>query len=77
MKLKPTLSILTAALLLTACSWPTKPSTESNPLVISSCPVLTPLASDTMGGLLDKLVEVSGQYYECREAALGGKKPAK
>lgn len=30
-----------------------------------------------MGGLLDKLVEVSGQYYECREAALGGKKPAK
>lgn len=29
------------------------------------------LANDTMGALLDKLVEVAGIYNECRAAALG------
>lgn len=29
-----------------------------------------PLASDAMGELLDELVEVAGQYHECRAAAL-------
>jgi hypothetical protein len=28
------------------------------------------MRSDTMGALLDKLVEVAGQYNECRAAAL-------
>ena len=29
------------------------------------------LVNDTMGALLDKLVEVAGIYNECRAAALG------
>lgn len=38
--------------------------------MVASCPELTPLEDDTMGGLLGKLVEVSGTYNECRAAAL-------
>lgn len=43
-------------------------------LVIASCPKLTPLADDSFGATVDKLAEVAGQYYTCREAALAGKK---
>ena len=48
-----------------------------SPLVIASCPELTPLTDNTFGATTNKLVEVAGQYYECREAALAGKKSVK
>ena len=56
---------------LTACSLPIKPSTPPGPslLVVASCPKLTPLTDDTFGGVVAKLTEVAGLYYECRAAA--------
>lgn len=79
MKFKPTLSTLIAASLLLGCSLPIKPSQDGkpSPLVVSSCPVLTPLSDDSMGALLAKLVEVSNTYRDCREAALAGQPIAK
>lgn len=44
--------------------------------MVASCPVLTPLADDTFGATTLKLVEVAGQYNECRAAALAGKPAA-
>lgn len=44
-------------------------SLEPDPLVVSACPALTPLSDPTFGGTTAKLVEVAGQYRECRCAA--------
>jgi hypothetical protein len=35
-----------------------------------SCPPLTPLTDDSFGATTLKLIEVAGQYRQCREAAL-------
>lgn len=67
--MKRTLSTLIVVSTLSACSWPIKPSPEPSPLVVSNCPKLTPLESDSFGAVVKKLAEVSGQYYECRAAA--------
>ena len=40
------------------------------PLATASCPPLTPMVGNTMGDVVGKLVEVSGQYNECRAAVL-------
>lgn len=42
---------------------------EPPPLVIASCPKLSPLADDSFGATTAKLVEVAGIYYQCRAAA--------
>lgn len=39
-----------------------------------SCPELTPLNDDSFGATTLKLIEVSGIYYRCREAALSAPK---
>jgi hypothetical protein len=41
-----------------------------SPLVVASCPELTPLGDDTFGATTSKLVEVANYYRDCREAAL-------
>jgi hypothetical protein len=66
---------LIASCLLSACASPTMPyGAGPSPLVVASCPELTPMADGAdMGTMLDKLTEVAGTYYVCREAALGGK----
>jgi hypothetical protein len=59
--------------MLSACSTThsiTKPG--PSPLVIASCPMLTELSDDSFGAVAKKLVEVAGQYYTCRQAALAG-----
>jgi hypothetical protein len=38
--------------------------------VLVSCPELAPLADDSMGALLAKVVELGNTYRECRAAAL-------
>ena len=68
--MKYAMSTVIASCLLMGCSWPIKPSTpDPKPLPVASCPVLTPLQSDTMAAVTLKLVEVSGIYYQCRAAA--------
>lgn len=37
---------------------------------MASCPSLTPLADDSFGATAAKLVQVAGQYHQCRAAAL-------
>lgn len=75
MKLWKSLSIVSAAILLTGCAALTPPSkTGPSPLVIASCPELTPLSNDTFGATALKLIEVAGQYYKCRAAALQNEK---
>lgn len=78
MRYARTLSTLGAASLLSACASPTRPLPASgpSPLVIVSCPELSPLTDSAMGALLSKLVEVANQYRECRAAALAEKPPA-
>jgi hypothetical protein len=61
--------MLSATILLQGCASPTTRSPAVNPLVIASCPPLTPLTDDTFGATTSKLVEVSGIYYQCRAAA--------
>jgi hypothetical protein len=46
--------------------------TGPSPLVIASCPKLTPLTDGSFGSTARKLVEVAEQYYACRRAALAG-----
>ena len=72
MKYEPTRSIptLLALTLITGCSASTKPLLHPDPLVIASCPDLTPLSDKSFGATTEKLVEVAGIYYECRAAAL-------
>lgn len=65
-------SLITAAvcILLTACTHSTQRSkTGPSPLVIASCPKLTPLNDNTFGATTLKLANVVHQYYECRRAA--------
>jgi len=38
--------------------------------VIAHCPPLTPLTDASFGATTAKLVEVAGQYNQCRAAAL-------
>jgi hypothetical protein len=69
----PVKSLCTAivAILLTGCASSIKPSpTPKNPLLVASCPPLTPLTDDSFGATTLKLVEVAGLYHRCREAAL-------
>lgn len=55
---------------ISGCSFLTKPSNPGpSPLVVASCPPLTPLQDDSFGAVTSKLVEVSGIYYGCRAAA--------
>ena len=49
------------------------PASGPSPLVLASCPELTPLADSTFGATTEKLLQVAGQYRECREAALGSR----
>ena len=65
------LFIVANSLIIAGCSWPIKPSTPPgpSPLVVASCPKLTPLTDDTFGGVVAKLTEVAGTYYGCRAAA--------
>lgn len=76
MKSRRTLCTVIAACLLPACSLPMRPSPDSqpSPLVVSSCPAPVPLADDSMGALLAKVVELGNTYRECRAAALAGAK---
>lgn len=68
------LSIAAISILLTACatSIPRSPDGLPSPLVVGSCPRLTELSDPSFGATVLKLVEVAGQYNECREAALAG-----
>lgn len=69
--MKPALSACTliAATLLTGCASSMPPSPEPSALVVASCPKLTPLADDSFATTTEKLVQVAGQYRECRAAA--------
>lgn len=63
-----------AAMTLTACATSTQPSPEKpgpSPLVVASCPKLTPLLGPTFAETTLKLIEIAGLYRECRAAALG------
>lgn len=63
------IGIVVTILLLTGCS--TAPlQTPPSPLVVVSCPPLTPLSDDSFGATTMKLVEVAQQYNKCRKAAL-------
>ena len=42
----------------------------SEPFITAHCPPLTPLAGASFGDTTVKLIEVAGQYHECRCAAL-------
>lgn len=70
------LYIVIAATLTTLCGCSTTRSQESgvSPLVVASCPELTPLIDNTFGATVSKLAEVAGIYNECRQAALAEKK---
>jgi hypothetical protein len=48
------------------------PPPPAAPLVVASCPELTPLAGDSFGATTIKLLEVVGMYWQCRAAALAG-----
>lgn len=75
MKSWSVLCIATASILLTSCSASTLPSrvNRQSPLVEASCPPLAPLTDSSFGATTLKLIEVAGQYRECREAALGSR----
>lgn len=45
-----------------------------NPVIVASCPQLTPPSDDTFGATTYSLTTTVGQYRECRAACLGGKK---
>lgn len=60
-------------LTLTGCATSTPRSPEPpspSPLVVASCPELAPLTDPSFGATTLKLIEVAGQYRECRAAAL-------
>lgn len=65
-------AILSAAIVLSSCSgsMPRSPAGPS-PLVVASCPPLTPLIDASFGATTTKLLEVVGIYRECRAAAIG------
>jgi len=43
---------------------------KPEPLVVVTCAVPTPPADDSFGATTDKLVEVVGQYKQCRAACM-------
>lgn len=60
-------ALLLLPLLLVGCQ--TAPTTDEPPIpanLLVPCPDLTPLADDQAGTVLEKLVEISGQYYACQ-----------
>ena len=61
------LPVMCALLMLTACATSTPPSVS--PLILASCPPLTPLDDPSFGATTRKLVENAGIYYRCRTAA--------
>lgn len=65
------LFMLIAAIALTACA-PLTPRCPERPsaLTLASCPELSLLHDDSFGATAAKLVEVAGQYHQCRAAAL-------
>lgn len=69
MNFKPVWSTGIACILLTACGSSTRPLQHPEPLVIASCPELTPLSDNTFGATTAKVVEIAGIYYQCRAAA--------
>ena len=74
-RLKPSLGkflcTVIAVTTLTGCDSLTRRSKAPDPtLVRVACPPLTPLTDDSFGATTIKLIEVAGQYYKCREAAL-------
>lgn len=60
------LAIIALCLLLAGCS----PTMRTDPLLAASCPPPTPLSDPSFGATTLKLIEVAGQYRECRCAAL-------
>lgn len=63
---------VTAAMMMAACSASMPPSPDENPspLVVASCPDLTPLDDPSFGATTLKLIDVAGQYRKCQRAAL-------
>jgi len=43
---------------------------------VASCPAISELTDPSFGATVLKLVELAGQYNECRAAALAGKPAA-
>ena len=60
------LLVIILALIIAGCSW----QQEIDPMVLTACPALTPLTDPSFGATTLKLIEVAGQYRECRCAAL-------
>jgi len=69
MKFKPTLCIVIASIPLLGCSSSTKPLLRQDPLIVASCPDLTPLSDNSFGATTAKVIEIAGIYYACRAAA--------
>jgi uncharacterized lipoprotein YajG len=65
------LFIASAAIALAACATSTQHLPTASPLVLSQCPMLTPLEDDSFGATTRKLAQVAQTYYGCRAAALG------
>ena len=64
---------LSAAIALSSCSasMPRSPAPVGpSPLTVAACPELTQLNDPSFGATTMKLIEVAGQYRECRAAAL-------
>jgi hypothetical protein len=63
-----TIGIVSMSLM--SCSTLTGPC-KTSPLVLQNCPKeLPPLTDNTFGATTMKLIEVSGIYHKCREAAV-------
>lgn len=71
MDAKKAVVFATGSLFLVGCASLTKPSVPVvSPLLTANCPELVPLSDDSFGATTLKLIEVAGQYYKCRAAAL-------
>lgn len=65
-----------ASIVLSSCSASMPPSLASESrkvLLVVACPELTPLSDPSFGATTLKLMQVAGQYRECRAAALQAK----
>jgi hypothetical protein len=61
------LYIVSVSMMMMGCASSTKPLVE-NPVAIVNCPNLTPLTDNSFGATTLKLIEVSNQYYKCKES---------
>ena len=61
---------MVACILIASCSSSTQPLPEVSPLLIASCPELTPMTDSDFGATTKKLLEVIQIYHTCRTAAL-------